>query len=111
LVNEMESQNLENEDAELEDPPNLDKLEIRVKTKEESESERMKVLVVGGGLSGGMLSYFLKSKKHFKITCWEKSRGLGGRAATKRSSKISGCQADTGLQVRTDLTLAGKMDN
>lgn len=93
----MESQNLENEDAEVEDPPNLDNL--RIKKKEESESERMKVLVVGGGLSGGMLSYFLKSKKHFKITCWEKSRGLGGRAATKRSSTISACQADTGLQV------------
>lgn len=60
----MESQNLENEDAELEDPPNLDNL--RIKKKEESESERMKVLVVGGGLSGGMLSYFLKSKKTFQ---------------------------------------------
>jgi len=83
---------------------------LRIKKKEESESERMKVLVVGGGLSGGMLSYFLKSKKNFKITCWEKSRGLGGRAATKRSSTISGCQADTGLQYLTRYEKSARHD-
>ena len=39
---------------------------------EKTEFERMKVLVVGGGLTGGMISYFLKGVKQFKITCWEK---------------------------------------
>jgi len=102
----MESQNLENEDTEVEDSPLLEKLRVE----ESEESERMKVLVVGGGLSGGTLSYFLKSKKHFKITCWEKSRGLGGRAATKRSSKISGCQADTGLQYLTRYEKSARHD-
>jgi len=59
----------------------------------------MKVLVVGGGLSGSMLCYLMRNTAA-QITCWDKSRGLGGRAATKRGN-AAGQQADTGLQYLT----------
>ena len=42
-----------------------------------------KVAIIGGGISGIMLSYRLK-QKGFGSTIFEKSRGVGGRMATKR---------------------------
>ena len=57
----------------------------------------MKILVIGGGLSGSILRHLFR-KSNVTITCWEKSRGVGGRAATKRGT-LPGSQADTGLQV------------
>jgi len=58
-----------------------------------------KVLVVGGGPSGSLLCYMLRNTP-VKVTCWDKARGFGGRAATKRG-KTPGAQGDTGLQYLT----------
>jgi len=63
----------------------------------------MKILVVGGGLSGSILSYLLRNSKA-KITCWEKSFKLGGRAASKRNASQTG-QVDLGLQVKHNMDL------
>ena len=57
----------------------------------------MRVLLVGGGVTNSLISYFLKDSK-IKFTCWEKARGLGGRFATKRNK--DGLKADHGAQVR-----------
>ena len=56
----------------------------------------MRVLLVGGGVTNSLISYFLKDSK-IKFTCWEKARGLGGRFATKRNK--DGLKADHGAQV------------
>ena len=58
----------------------------------------MRVLLVGGGVTNSLISYFLKDSK-IKFTCWEKARGLGGRFATKRNK--DGLKADHGAQVRS----------
>ena len=53
-----------------------------------------KVAIIGGGISGIMLGYRLK-QKGFGSTIFEKSRGVGGRMATKRWKEKSydhGCQ-------------------
>ena len=59
----------------------------------------MRVLLVGGGVTNSLISYFLKDSK-IKFTCWEKARGLGGRFATKRNK--DGLKADHGAQVRSE---------
>ena len=61
----------------------------------------MRVLLVGGGVTNSLISYFLKDSK-IKFTCWEKARGLGGRFATKRNK--DGLKADHGAQVRSKLS-------
>ena len=58
----------------------------------------MRVLLVGGGVTNSLISYFLRDSK-IKFTCWEKARGLGGRFATKRNK--DGLKADHGAQVRS----------
>jgi len=58
----------------------------------------MRVLLVGGGVTNSLISYFLKDSK-VKFTCWEKARGLGGRFATKRNK--DGLKADHGAQYLT----------
>jgi len=58
----------------------------------------MRVLLVGGGVTNSLISYFLKDSK-IKFTCWEKARGLGGRFATKRNK--DGLKADHGAQYLT----------
>lgn len=59
----------------------------------------MKILVVGGGLSGSIVCHLLRNSKA-NVTCWEKAKRLGGRASTKLGRKTTG-QADIGLQVRS----------
>ena len=47
----------------------------------------MKLLVVGGGATGGVISHLLsKSSSVTKVvlSVWEKSRGIGGRMSTHR---------------------------
>jgi len=58
----------------------------------------MRVLLVGGGVTNSLVSFFLKDSK-VKFTCWEKARGLGGRFATKRNK--DGLKADHGAQYLT----------
>ena len=60
----------------------------------------MRVLLVGGGVTNSVISYFFKDSK-VKFTCWEKARGLGGRFATKRSAE--GLKADHGAQVQAQV--------
>jgi len=62
-----------------------------------------KVAIIGGGISGIMLSYRLK-QKGFGSTIFEKSRGVGGRMATKRWKEKSydhGCQYFTATKPET----------
>lgn len=44
----------------------------------------MKVAIVGGGITGCLLAEFLKNNTS-EVTIFEKSRGCGGRASTKRT--------------------------
>lgn len=45
----------------------------------------MKLLIIGAGISGLAAAYTLnQTAQHIEITCLEKSRGVGGRAATRR---------------------------
>jgi predicted NAD/FAD-dependent oxidoreductase len=53
-----------------------------------------KVLIIGGGLAGCIAAKFL-SDKGFVVQILEKSRGAGGRMATKR---MEGSRADHGAQ-------------
>ena len=66
----------------------------------------MRVLLVGGGVTNSLISYFLKDSK-IKFTCWEKARGLGGRFATKRNK--DGLKADHGAQVRSKSNLFSRI--
>ena len=66
----------------------------------------MRVLLVGGGVTNSLISYFLKDSK-IKFTCWEKARGLGGRFATKRNK--DGLKADHGAQVRSKFSTFSRL--
>jgi len=59
----------------------------------------MRVLLVGGGVTNSLVSYFLRNANGMKLTCWEKARGVGGRFATKRTSQ--GERVDHGAQYLT----------
>merc|ERR1711892_72656 len=60
---------------------------------------KMRVLLVGGGVTNSLVSYFLRNANGMKLTCWEKARGVGGRFATKRTSQ--GERVDHGAQYLT----------
>ena len=45
-----------------------------------------KVAIIGAGLSG--LALANKLKNHFEVVVFEKSRGYGGRVATRRSGEF-----------------------
>jgi renalase len=59
-----------------------------------ARSELFDVVVVGAGLAGSICAKKL-AQKDYKILVLEKSRGVGGRAATRR---IEGSPVDHGLQ-------------
>jgi len=60
----------------------------------------MRVLLVGGGVTNSLVSYFLRNVgDKAQLTCWEKARGLGGRFATKRNGQ--GQRVDHGAQYLT----------
>ena len=46
-----------------------------------------KVAIIGAGISG--LALANKLKNHFEVVVFEKSRGYGGRVATRRSGAVS----------------------
>lgn len=59
----------------------------------------MRVLLVGGGVTNSLVSYFVRHVNGIRLTCWEKARGVGGRFATKRTSH--GERVDHGAQYLT----------
>ena len=59
----------------------------------------MSVLIVGAGFTGSVLSKTLRvTAPELTLTVWEKSRGAGGRQATKRDGEHS---CDIGAQYLT----------
>lgn len=59
----------------------------------------MSVLVVGAGFTGSILCRVLRATApELTLTVWEKSRGAGGRQATKRDGEHS---CDIGTQYLT----------
>ena len=46
-----------------------------------------KIAIIGSGLSASYLAYLLKSQ--YEVHCFDKARGVGGRAASKRASETS----------------------
>ena len=56
----------------------------------------MSLLVVGAGFTGSVLCKILRTTApQLTLNVWEKSRGIGGRQATKRDGEHS---CDTGAQ-------------
>lgn len=69
-----------------------------------SKTSPKRVLIVGAGLTGSMLSQLLRrgtaaaaAHPDNSVSVWDKSRGSGGRAGTSRVSS-SGAKGDLGLQ-------------
>ena len=59
-----------------------------------------KVAVIGAGISG--LALANKLKKHFEVVVFEKSRGYGGRVATRRAHEFIFDHGAQFFKVKTD---------
>ena len=59
-----------------------------------------KVAVIGAGISG--LALANKLKKHFEVVVFEKSRGYGGRVATRRAGEFIFDHGAQFFKVKTD---------
>ena len=64
-----------------------------------ASGERLRIAVIGAGLSGLAAARALADQNH-QVSVFEKSRGLGGRAATRRVTEFEQ-QADHGAQYFT----------
>eukprot|EP00127_Corallochytrium_limacisporum_P003130 Clim_evm59s146 gene=Clim_evmTU59s146 len=62
----------------------------------------MKLLIVGAGPTGALLSHQLRrASSSAAVTLWDKGRGVGGRMSTSRSQKVEGNHVDLGAQYLT----------
>ncbi|CAF1388099.1 unnamed protein product [Didymodactylos carnosus] len=63
----------------------------------------MKVLIVGSGITGAIVSYLLRQHyaKRIQLIVYDKGRDIGGRMSTSRSLFDSNCFCDTGAQYLT----------